>query len=428
MKNIKFSEKSINRLILVGGLQNLWQLGAIYPLNLVATLYFISKARFKINNSLDALIGGYFLAGLISIFSGLIIALFDEMYLKLFPNAFKSFFVFSWVLVFFGAYNFKIEDFYKIVLWLIGATSIGIFFSYLYIYLNQEVSLYQTRSMISWCSGWPQRWVMFSIIGHFVFLCRYENCRRIFDLILSIICLTITILSATRSAVIGVVAGYLVLSVLSRKNLLFILGIVLITSLLGSFFIDQIQDALRISEIIEYSPSQGADGSSLNNRIHNLWPGIIDSLGISRIPFGWGHVGVAYIPHSFFLDTRELSDIPGQELGTAESEYMDILLRQGVVGLFLFLMILILGIKYAYQLYRLDEDQNRRTFWKASLAWQVGIVVHGITVETIRLPLYNLFFFLFLGIISNSYYQLTTGRNDCSGRLRSKIVRGGAIV
>ena len=421
LKNFIINRNLVNRLMLVGGLQNLLQLGVLYPLNLLATVYYISRARFKLHTSLDFLIAGYISAGLISLVTGFIFALIGGAESNLLLNSFKSFFVFLSALVFFGAYRLKVEEFFDLAMLVFGVTVIAILGTYIYIYFTESLSLYQTRSAITWCSGWPQRWVMFCLVGHFLFLCRDDSTQKKIDLILSFFFLAAVLLSATRSAVLGLVVGYMVLSILTRRDLLRAVTIIFLITFIASFFVDQIHDAFRINELTEYSSSDGADGSSMNNRIHNLWPGIINSLGAARIPFGWGHVGLAYIPHEYFVDTSQLSNIVGEEFGSAESQYMDVLLRQGVIGLLIFVTIHLYGFIYSFKLFKLDPDLKRRVIWKAALAWQAAIFVHGITVETTRLPLYNLFFFLFLGIVSNYYYLLIRRRNPYvsafSGRL-----------
>lgn len=402
--------KIVNKAVLIGGLQNLWQLGALYPLNLLATVYYISRARFKLYTSLDVLIAGYAVAGLISLITGFVFALIDGADSTLLLNSFKSFFVFLSVLVFFGAYRLQLEEFFQISMFVFSITVIAILGTYVYIFLTEPVSLYLTRSMISWSSGWPQRWVMFCIIGHFVFLCRHTETSEVSSLIMALFFLFAIVLSATRSAAIGALVGHLFLAVLSRRDFGRSVSLIVIVIFLASFYIDEIENAFRIVELTEYSSADGADGSSMNQRIHNLWPGIIDSLGAARILFGWGHVGLAFIPHEFFVDTSQLSNIPGAESGSAESQYMDVLLRQGVVGLLFYLAIHFYGLFFSYKLYKFEPDLNRRVLWKAALAWQAAIFVHGITVETTRLPLYSLFFFLFLGILSNSYYHLISQR------------------
>jgi O-antigen ligase len=167
-------------------------------------------------------------------------------------------------------------------------------------------------------------------------------------------------------------------------------------------FSDEIQDAFRLNEITEYYDSDET-GSSMHYRTLNIWPGIVKSLETARIAFGWGHAGLAFIPHKFFVDQSQMSDVPGEEVGSAESQYMDVLLRQGLVGLSLFLLILAFGLRYSYKLYKAEKDSNRRYLWKASIAWQVAIIAHGITVETVRLSLYSLFFSSFWG-----FFQIAT--------------------
>ncbi len=400
--------KFLTKVILLGGFQNVLQFGLLYPLNMLATIFFINRARYKLCTTLDFLIAGYVVAGIISLVTGLMLALTESANFAVFFNAVKSFLIFLTVLVYFGAYRLELESYLGVALIVFGVTVAIILATYLYIVLTNPISIYLSRSAITWASGWPQRWVVFCLVGHFIFLCRYDfNASKII-LIFSLGFLAAILLSGTRSAILGLLVGYASLSILNRRDLVRTLIILGTSILISSFFIDELSEAFRIQELTNYSSSNAADGSSMNDRIHNLWPGIIDSLGYARILFGWGHVGLAYIPHEFFVDTSLLSNIPGEETGSAESQYMDVLLRQGFVGLVLFISIHICGLIYSYKLYKFESNAMRRLLWKAAFAWQAAIFVHGVTVETIRYPLYNLFYFLFLGILSNSYYHLVS--------------------
>jgi len=178
--------KDLRKIVLIGGLQNLWQLGALYPLNLLATVYYISRARFKLHTTLDVLIAGYAVAGFISFITGFILILVGGAESNLLLNSFKSFFVFLSVLVFFGAYRLQVEEFFDLSMLVFGVTVIAILGTYLYIFSTEPLSLYLSRSAISWCSGWPQRWVMFCLVGHFLMLCRYDCTRNRIDFILSL--------------------------------------------------------------------------------------------------------------------------------------------------------------------------------------------------------------------------------------------------
>ncbi len=400
--------KNIIKPLLIGGLQNLWQVGLVYPLNLLANIYFIIKARFKIHTTLDMVVATYVLCGIVSFIAGTFLAFIDGLNSIIILNAFKSFLVFMGVLVFFGAYQLQIDDLFEVASSLFGYTAIAILLTYIYLYLHSDLSIYQMRGAISWCSGWPQRWVVFAIVGHFVYLCRFDSFGEKSDLGFALIFLVILMLSGTRSAALGVIFGYISLGLFSRKDFFRLILIVVFFAAVILVFSAEMQSAFRINE---FSELEGADSNgSINYRIQNLWPGIIDSLDSVRIVFGWGHAGVAYIPHKYFINQSQMSDIAGAESGSAESQYFDVLVRQGMVGLLLFLLILALGLCYSYRLYKSERVSNHRYLWKASIPWQVAIIFHGITTETLRLPLYSLFYFLFLGILSNGYYQLNRGR------------------
>lgn len=399
--------KLVKNAMLIGGLQNLLQIGLVYPLNLLAVIYYIVKGRFNVKTTLDLLIVIYVAAGVFSFVSGALVSLTEGSDVELWINSTKSFFVFITILVFFGAYIHSVDDLFKTSMVIFSLTAISILINYIWLLVEGSLSLYQTRSAISWCSGWPQRWVVFAIIGHFFFLCRYDYSKKFFDLTVSIVFVTITLLSATRSAIVGIFFAYIVLSFFSKKDFFRALGFLIIILAVAIAFIDPILDALRLSEIVEYTATDDPGATSMNNRTLNLWPGIFNSLEMVRLPFGWGHAGVAFIPHNFFPDQSQISNIPGEQAGSAESQYMDILLRQGLVGFVLFISILICGLIYTYKVYRLENNVERKFLWKAAFAWQFAIGFHGVTVETIRYPLYSLFFFLYLGILSANYQRLT---------------------
>lgn len=393
----------------MGGLQNLWQTGLVFPLNLLATAYFTLNARFRARTVLDQLIIAYLIAGLASLLSGMALAVADGIADGiLMVNALKSFVVFLGLLVYFGVRNVSVEELFSLSMWVFGLTSIGVMINYAYIFMNDPIALTQARSAIKWLPGWPQRWVMFPLIAHFVFLSRFDTTRRWGYLLLSAISFAAVGLSGTRSAIIGLVAGHLVLSCLGKRDFVRSLVVLAVIGVVVGVYFEQFLAAYRFQEVAEVDNNY--QGSSVQYRLQNVWPGIIDSLGAARMPFGWGHVGAAYIPHRFFPDTSIMSDVPGEELGSAEGQYMDVLQRQGVVGVALYLGVLFCGLWYSYRLFKLEHDAERRALWKAACAWQVGIMLHGVTVETVRFTIYSLFFFIFLGIASLEYERLRPKR------------------
>jgi hypothetical protein len=387
--------------LLILGLQNFFQLGNFYLLNLLASIYFVSIARFKMRTLLDVIIHIYITLGVVSLIVGLINLLIDGAELHILLNTLKSFLVFLLILVYFGAYSIKIEKFSLSSSYLFVCTVVAIMCTYGYIFLGDPITLYLSRGSIAWLSSWPQRWVVFCLVGHFYFLCRYGVTKRKIDGIFHLLFLASIVLSGTRSAVLGLLIGYSVLSLLSYRDFYRIVIISLCVAVAVFLFYENFQETFRLSEFVEFSSSDS--DSSMGYRLNNLWPGIVNSLSTIRIPFGWGHVGPAYIPHEYFADSSLMSNVPGEEAGSAESQYMDVLFRQGVLGLVFYLVINIMGMIYAYILYKYDCSFQRKAIWKSALAWQAAIFVHGVTVETTRFPLYSLFYFLFLGIMSKYY-------------------------
>ena len=141
------------------------------------------------------------------------------------------------------------------------------------------------------------------------------------------------------------------------------------------------------------------DTSSLGYRINGLWPAVVKSINGPRFAFGWGHIGVSYIPYGFF---DHLSEFKYAE-ASCEGQYIDVLQRQGFVGLFFFVSILVTGIIYSNRLACMSTERSEYIFWLSSLAWQVGALSQAGTTETTRFPMYSLFYFLFLGMMSNQY-------------------------
>jgi O-antigen ligase len=97
-------------------------------------------------------------------------------------------------------------------------------------------------------------------------------------------------------------------------------------------------------------------------------------------------------------------------IGSAESQYFDVLERQGFVGLSLYILILIAGIKYSLKLARKVRDKKEGYFWFGCAAWQLAVGIHGLTVETTRFPLYNLFFYIYLGMLSHECFTHTRSK------------------
>ena len=378
-------------LILLLGLQNIIQIGLVYPFHILAVVYFSLKIKFKIKTHLDLILVLYISAGIISLVLGIILAFYYNYISDVSIQFLKSFFVFMTCIVFFGVSKLTIEEFIKVSIWLFGITSLFILLSYLYLFATESFSLYQLRGQINWSTGWPQRWVMFAIIAHFMFYSKYHYSKYKIDLLMALITLSIILLGGTRSALLSLVVGHIIFSFFTKKDFVRFLILLFVSGITVFIYWSEFSDAFRIASTLNYFNSEVENTSSLGYRLNSLWPALIGSLDSSRILFGWGHIGAASIPNLGF--------------NTSESQYIDVIIRQGIIGIVLYLSVLFTGIYYAYKLYKIDKNINTIWIWKASVVWQVAMLFQGITVETVRYSLYGLFYFLFLGILSTYYYK-----------------------
>ena len=385
--------KNFDKIILALGLQNIWQIGLVYPFNTFAMFYFISKIRITINNNLDKCLIIYFFSGLISFiifFLGFFFERHEDVITLIF-NSLKSFTIFMFFLVYFGSYNLNIKDFFKVVNFVTILISFCIFFHYLYLSIFADFSFYEMRNKISWASGWPQRYVIFCFISFFIFWFKFQTSAKFIDLLFSQICLAVIFFSGTRSIIFSLILSQIITLFISKKNFRNTLTLYFVLLFLIFYLkIDVIKD-FRITEIINFN-SEAFD-SSVGYRVNSLLPDVLNSFTYYEYVFGKGHIGIAYLQSDDYMF----------EYKGLESQYLDTFYRIGLSGLFLHTIIIFIGIIYTYRIYKKKLNFEIKYLLQGSLAWQIGAMFNGITVETVRYPLYGLFYFLFLGIISNLY-------------------------
>lgn len=383
--------KNFDKIILALGLQNIWQIGLVYPFNAFATFYFISKIRIIINNNLDKCLIIYLFSGLISFiifFFGFFFEHHEDVSILIF-NSLKSFTIFMFCLVYFRSYNFDIKDFFKVVNFVTILISICIFSHYLYLFIFADFSFYEMRNKISWATGWPQRYVIFCFISFFIFWFKFQASARFIDLLFSQICLAAIVMSGTRSIIFSLILSQIITLFISKKNFRNTLALYFILLFLILYFKIDVFNNLRIFEIINFNSKEF--DSSIGYRVNSLFFDMIKSFMYYEYVFGKGHIGITYLQEDYFKFNY----------AGLESQYFDTFYRIGLLGLFLYIIIIFLGIIYTYKIYKKKLNIEIKYLLQGSLAWQIGSMFNGITVETVRYPLYGLFYFLFLGIISN---------------------------
>lgn len=388
---------SKNKVILWLGLQNILQIGLVYPFHLLAIIYFSIRVRIKVKTYLDMIIVLYIVAGYLSLLIGISLAMHDDYLSETSIGFIKSFLVFMTCIVYFGVTRVKLEEFTTNTMWLFGVTSICILLMYIYLASTNSFSLYQLRGKLAFFTGWPQRWAMLAIIAHFLFYNKYHYFNRKIDLIMAFVTFVIIILGGTRSAFLSLIIGHMVLGFFSKRDLFKLLIFAVITIAIVAQYWSEVSTAFRVMNTVQYLQEGEQANSSIGYRLVLLWPEMIKSLDGIRMLFGWGHLGVV--------------NIPGIDFYSSESQYMDTLIRQGFFGLALYAAFMIVGIIYSYRLYKKDTNIENTWIWRASFIWQIAMAFHGVTVETTRYPLLGLYYFLFLGLVSIHYHRLKLAKH-----------------
>lgn len=393
---------NIRPIVLSAGIQNIVQAGLLYPINFLSSLYLIFTSKIRIKTTLDAIMALYIAAGILSFVVNIIPNLVLDVNMVI--HSVKSFLVFMTVLVYYSGSRYSPAEFYKAGMWIIVPISMAILVHSLYLVTIGGISWYPARLMVTWASGWPQRWVMFVIIGFFYSISAMRG--KIWPKFLALIFFSLIIISGTRSAFIGLFMGYFVFLIYSKniKNIVIFMFFLVLLIVFVGMYLEEVTELFRFMEVMSVLDNETGTvdaESSIGYRLVVLWPNILKSIYSERFIFGWGHVGVSYLPEYMFYGT----DIPIGE-ASAESQYFDVLQRQGVIGFIFFIIILFYGIYLSHKMSKRATGTKNHGFWIGSIAWQVAIFMHGVTVETVRYPPYSLFYFVFLGMLSYQYNNL----------------------
>ena len=247
------------------------------------------------------------------------------------------------------------------------------------------------RGQISWASGWPQRYVIFCLISFFIFWFKFQTSSRFIDLLFSQICFTAILMSGTRSIIFSLIFAQIVTLFISKKNFINTLALYFVLLFLIFYFKIDVIKNFRITELINFNLEE--HDSSLGYRVNTLFPDVLKSFEYYEYVFGKGHIGIAYLS----LDESKA------QYQSLESQYLDTFFRTGLLGLFFYTVIIFTGIIYTNKILKKNLNIETKYLLQGSVAWQIAAILHGITVETIRYPLYYLFYFLFLGIISEYF-------------------------
>lgn len=211
----------------------------------------------------------------------------------------------------------------------------------------------------------------------------------------------VVILSLTRAAYVQIGISFILIFYDTLKRYFFravMLAIVVgaITfALLRSFSdvpaVKQITGRVELMFDIEAQSEKDVSGSF---RIA-MWNFLGDKLIHSPVHLliGYGQLGPSHITQDLIL--------PDGSSGTssAHSQYLDLVVREGIIGLLIFLWLVYRTIRAGFIAPNVSDPETK-LFLRANSIALVGILFYSIFHETFRYPLFGFYFWLYVGMIS----------------------------
>ncbi len=111
-----------------------------------------------------------------------------------------------------------------------------------------------------------------------------------------------------------------------------------------------------------------------------------------RLLIGFGQLGPSQL-------SSEINKHDRSQAQNAHSQYLDIVVREGIIGLILFLAILYKSIKWGLSA---CSPMVMRVFVYANSIGIMGILCYGFFHETFRYPLFGFYFWVYLGILNEN--------------------------
>jgi len=222
---------------------------------------------------------------------------------------------------------------------------------------------------------------LFSAIFHF----KLNKLQKLLTTITFVLYILAVIFSYTRAAwlsVIGAIGVWIVVKV--KVKLLFILmlvmilgGIVYVNSdeIFSSLAKNKVESSTNLTDHVSSMSNVSSDASNLE-RI-NRWNSAYQMF-LSKPVFGYGP-GTYMFEYAPFQNHREKTIISTNNAdgGNAHSEYLGILSESGFLGMFSFLLIIILTIHTGIKVYRRSEDVQYKVIAMSLLLGLVTYYMHG---------------------------------------------------
>jgi hypothetical protein len=248
-------------------------------------------------------------------------------------------------------------------------------------------------------SGWPTKWSLiplFYCIFYVVFLISLKASLIWVDHFSFLISVWVIIISETRASLVLMFLYFLFLLIYVlfkngwRGRLFLLLSLIVLGSVFNLTFLDLFP---RISDLLFFLDDTQSAESSLGFRFVAAWPFVfklLDESGYWMI--GWGNIGIHHFSNFLSVGT----EFAAVDIISLDSQYIEILHRQGLVGLAFFILLIIITVfrlreKYIYLLISGDSVSDL-IVTRALYYYMIAFAIASIFTETLRfLPILILF-------------------------------------
>jgi O-antigen ligase len=277
--------------------------------------------------------------------------------------------------------------------------SLVIIFFAIVLFSQSSTDLYQVREVIG--QRLPFAIAYAGTLGMVYY--RFGKGNKNILLMFVLLSLLSVILSLTRAAYIQLFISFAILFAAEIKKYFF-RGIVVVALLLGVLgitynftkedpFVKQVADRLELMLDVKRQSEKDPSGAF---RLE-MWKFLIGKISNDpvRMIIGYGQLGPTLVAQEFVS-----SD--GTTGNNAHSQYLDILVREGIVGLFLFLRIC---FKLVFGGYARDLEFSKKghLFLFANSIALSGLLFYSFFHETFRYPLFGFYFWIYAGMFSVVY-------------------------
>jgi O-antigen ligase len=223
--------------------------------------------------------------------------------------------------------------------------------------------------------------------------------RQLFYLVIMTAGAMAVVFSLTRAAYIQIFISFFILF-MNEIRKYFFRGLIIITIFFFAGFIfyqlfgeyPSVKQITSRIELLLDVKAQSQEDVSGSFRVE-MWKFLAKKLisDPTRLIIGYGQLGPTHV-------AREFVSSDGTTGNNAHSQYLDIVVREGLVGLFLFLWICYKALRVGLSARKYHGDA--RLFLFANSIALAGVMFYSFFHETFRYPLFGFYFWLFLGMLS----------------------------